>query len=127
MRQHVASIVGWRQAARPTVKDLDALTSGRNLLLQREAGGDVMGIDWRSQLDEAWKILGHNVAIQGNMDPVSIYADLPMLKQRVGDVLKLAGGRPGHIFNLGHGVMPDMNPDHVKAVVEYVHELGGRR
>ena len=67
-----------------------------------------------------------DVAIQGNMDPVSIYADLPVLKQRVDDVLQAAGGRSGHIFNLGHGVMPDMNPDHVKAVVEYVHELGVR-
>lgn len=94
------------------------------LRLQREAGGQVMGTDWRSQLDEAWATFGHDVALQGNMDPVSIYADLPVLKQRVGEILKLAGGRPGHIFNLGHGVMPDMNPDHVKAVVHFVHELG---
>ena len=97
------------------------------LPLQREAGGNVMGIDWRSQLDEAWQTLGHDVAIQGNMDPVSIYADLPVLKQRVADVLHLAAGRPGHIFNLGHGVMPDMNPNHVKAVVDYVHERGSQR
>lgn len=95
--------------------------------LQREAGGQVMGIDWRCQLEDAWKTFGYDVAIQGNMDPVSIYADLPILRQRVADVLKSADGRPGHIFNLGHGVMPDMNPDHVKAVVEYVHELGVRR
>ena len=94
--------------------------------LQREAGGQVMGLDWRCQLDDAWKTFGYDVAIQGNMDPVSIYADLPVLKQRVADVLKSAGGRPGHIFNLGHGVMPDMNPDHVKAGVEYVHELGAK-
>ena len=94
--------------------------------LQREAGGQVMGLDWRCQLDDAWKTFGYDVAIQGNMDPVSIYADLPVLKQRVADVLKSAGGRPGHIFNLGHGVMPDMNPDHVKAVVEYVPELGAK-
>ena len=95
--------------------------------LQREAGGQVMGLDWRCQLEDAWKTFGYDVAIQGNMDPVSIYADLPVLKQRVADVLKSAGGRPGHIFNLGHGVMPDMNPDHVKAVVEYVHELGAKQ
>lgn len=95
--------------------------------LQREAGGQVMGIDWRCQLDDAWKTFGYDVAIQGNMDPVSIYADLAVLKQRVHDILKLAGGRPGHIFNLGHGVMPDMNPVHVKAVVEYVHELGAQQ
>lgn len=95
--------------------------------LQREAGGQVMGLDWRCQLEDAWKTFGYDVAIQGNMDPVSIYADLPILKQRVADVLKSAGGRPGHIFNLGHGVMPDMNPDHVKAVVEFVHELGAKQ
>jgi len=92
--------------------------------LQRQAGGQVMGIDWRCQLDEAWKTFGYDVAIQGNMDPVSIYANLPILKQRVADVLNAAAGRPGHIFNLGHGVMPDMDPNHVKAVVEFVHELG---
>ncbi|MFM7040287.1 MAG: uroporphyrinogen decarboxylase [Planctomycetaceae bacterium] len=96
------------------------------LRLQREAGGQVMGTDWRSDLGEAWRTFGHDVAIQGNLDPVSIYADLPVLKQRVADVLRAAEGRPGHIFNLGHGVMPDMNPDHVKAVVEFVHELGRR-
>lgn len=92
--------------------------------MQRQAGGQVMATDWRSQLDEAWQVFGDDVAVQGNMDPVSVYADLPVLKQRVADVLRCAGGRPGHIFNLGHGVMPDMNPDHVKAVVEFVHELG---
>ncbi|MEY3173920.1 MAG: Uroporphyrinogen decarboxylase [Planctomycetota bacterium] len=96
------------------------------LKLQREAGGQVMGTDWRSDLGEAWRAFGHDVAIQGNLDPVSIYADLPVLKQRVADVLSAAEGRPGHIFNLGHGVLPDMNPDHVKAVVDFVHELGRR-
>lgn len=94
--------------------------------LQKEAGGQVMGLDWRAELDVAWKTFGDDVAVQGNLDPVSIYADLPILKQRVSDVLRRAAGRPGHIFNLGHGVMPDMNPDHVKAVVEFVHELGAR-
>jgi uroporphyrinogen decarboxylase len=96
------------------------------LQLQREAGGQVMGIDWRSQLDQAWAAVGYDVAIQGNMDPVSIYAELPILKRRIAEILHTADGRNGHIFNLGHGVMPDMNPDHVKAVVEYVHELGTR-
>lgn len=106
---------------------INFLTGNPALLpLQKEAGGTVMGVDWRVQLDDAWKTFGPEFAIQGNMDPVSIYAELPILKQRVKDVLDAAGGRPGHIFNLGHGVMPDMNPDHVKAVVEYVHELGAR-
>ena len=96
------------------------------LQLQKEAGGTVMGIDWRVDLGEAWDIFGDQFAVQGNMDPVSIYADLPVLKQRAADVLASAGKRNGHIFNLGHGVMPDMNPDHVKALVEMVHELGAR-
>jgi len=106
---------------------INFLTGNPALLpLQKEVGGTVMGVDWRVQLDDAWKTFGPEFAIQGNMDPVSIYAELPILRQRVKAVLDAAGGRPGHIFNLGHGVMPDMNPDHVKAVVEYVHELGAR-
>ncbi|MCH2201202.1 MAG: uroporphyrinogen decarboxylase [Fuerstiella sp.] len=91
---------------------------------QRDAGGQVMGVDWRIGLNDAWEIFGTDVAVQGNMDPVSLYSELPILKQRVQEVLNQANGRPGHIFNLGHGVMPDMNPDHVKALVDYVHELG---
>ena len=94
------------------------------LHLQKEAGGQVMGTDWRSDLGQAWRTFGYDVAIQGNLDPVAIYADLPVLRQKVADVIAAAEGRPGHIFNLGHGVLPDMNPDHVKAVVEFVHELG---
>lgn len=107
---------------------INFLTGNPALLpLQKQAGGTVMGVDWRISLNDAWDIFGPEFAIQGNMDPVSIYADLPVLKQRVQDVLTAADGRPGHIFNLGHGVMPDMNPEHVTAVVEYVHELGAQR
>lgn len=106
---------------------INFLTGNPALLpLQREAGGAVMGVDWRVDLADAWQIFGHDVGVQGNLDPVSLYADLPTLKQRTADVLNAAGGRPGHIFNLGHGVMPDMNPDHVKALVQFVHELGAR-
>lgn len=106
---------------------INFLTGNPALLpLQREAGGAVMAVDWRIQLDDAWRIFGDDVAVQGNMDPVSLYAELPVLRQRAADVLNCAGGRPGHIFNLGHGVMPDMNPAHVRALVDYVHELGTR-
>jgi len=87
------------------------------------AGGQVVGIDWRVDLADAWKTIGHDRAIQGNLDPVSLYADLPTLKTRVKEVLDAAEGRPGHIFNLGHGVHPDMDPDNVKALVEMVHEM----
>ena len=112
-----------------SVKDdapvINFLTGNPALLpLQKQAGGTVMGVDWRIDLNDAWDIFGHQFAVQGNMDPVSIYAELPVLKQRVKAVLDSAGGRYGHIFNLGHGVMPDMQPAHVKAVVDFVHELG---
>lgn len=106
---------------------INFLTGNPALLpLQKEAGGAVMGVDWRIDLGDAWDIFGSEFAVQGNMDPVSIYADLPVLKERVRAVLDSVGGRPGHIFNLGHGVMPDMDPAHVRAVVDFVHELGSR-
>lgn len=101
------------------------LTGNPALLpLQREAGGDVQGLDWRVELADGWQSVGLDVAVQGNLDPVSLYADLGTLRERVTDVLAGAEGRPGHIFNLGHGLMPDMDPDRVKALVEIVHELG---
>jgi uroporphyrinogen decarboxylase len=93
----------------------------------RDAGGAVIGLDWRIDLGEAWKTVGYDRAIQGNLDPVSLYADLPTLRSRTNAVLAAAGGRPGHIFNLGHGVMPDMKPENVKALVEMVHEMGAAR
>ena len=96
------------------------------LPLLREAGGNVIGLDWRVDLKEAWQTLGHDVAVQGNLDPVSLFADLSTLRERAKAVLAAAENRPGHIFNLGHGVMPDMNPDHVKALVDMVHEMGAR-
>ncbi len=92
--------------------------------LQREAGGQVQGLDWRIDLADGWDLVGHDVAVQGNLDPVSLYADLDVLRDRTRDVIDAAAGRPGHIFNLGHGLLPTMDPDKVKALVEMVHELG---
>ena len=104
---------------------INFLTGNPALLpLMRKAGGDIVGLDWRVDLKEAWNTVGHDVAVQGNLDPVSLYADLSTLRQRTKQVIDAAEGRPGHIFNLGHGVMPDMSPDHVKALVEMVHEMG---
>lgn len=115
-------------AVRDDVPVINFLTGNPALLpLAREAGGQVIGLDWRVDLKEAWATVGHDVAVQGNLDPVSLFADLPVLRRRVQAVLDAAEGRPGHIFNLGHGVMPDMSPDHVKALVQMVHELGDRR
>ncbi|MGH7200396.1 MAG: uroporphyrinogen decarboxylase family protein, partial [Planctomycetaceae bacterium] len=101
------------------------LTGNPALLpLQREAGGQVMGLDWRVDLGEAWGTVGHDVAVQGNLDPVVLFADLDTIRRRTREVLDAAAGRPGHIFNLGHGVLPGMDPEHVKALVEMVHEFG---
>jgi uroporphyrinogen decarboxylase len=92
------------------------------LPLMKRAGGDVIGLDWRIPLDNGWSLLGDDVAVQGNLDPIALFAPLPELKARVHDVLRRANGRPGHIFNLGHGILQHTPVDHVKAVVEMVHE-----
>jgi len=97
------------------------------LSAQREAGGSVIGVDWRVDLKEAWETIGHDVAVQGNLDPVALYADRETLRRRAREVLESAEGRPGHIFNLGHGVLPDMDPDNVKALIDMVHEIGSKR
>ena len=102
---------------------INFLTGNPALLpLQRQGGGAVMGLDWRVELGDAWATLGHDVAVQGNLDPVVLFADIPTIRRRANDILDQAAGRPGHIFNLGHGVLPEMNPEHVKALVEIVHE-----
>ena len=94
------------------------------LELMRDAGGDVIGMDWRINLDEAWKRLGPNVAIQGNLDPVALFGPLKEIERRVKDILKRAGNRPGHIFNLGHGILPETPVESVTAVIEIVHKSG---
>ena len=95
------------------------------LELMREAGSDVLGVDWRVDLDVAWSRVGHDVAIQGNLDPVALFAPPVEIRRRVRDILRRAQGRPGHIFNLGHGILPETPVDHVKAMVDAVHELSG--
>lgn len=92
------------------------------LPLMREAGGDVIGVDWRIDLDVAWDILGDGVAIQGNLDPVALFAPWSEVQQRAQAVLDLAAGRPGHIFNLGHGILPHTPVENVKRLVDFVHE-----
>jgi uroporphyrinogen decarboxylase len=92
----------------------------------RAAGGDVIGLDWRVNLDEGWAAVGHDVAVQGNLDPVALFASPKEIRSRVGEVLDRAAGKPGHIFNLGHGVLPETPVDHVITMVEAVHELSAR-
>ena len=92
----------------------------------REAGGDVIGVDWRIPLDEAWARVGHDVAVQGNLDPLTLFAPLHEIERRVEDILRRAGGRPGHIFNLGHGILPTTPIEHVAATIDMVHKLSQR-
>ena len=87
------------------------------------AGGDVMGVDWRINIDQAWMDISYRSAIQGNLDPAVLFAPLPELKMRVQELLKRTGSRPGHIFNLGHGILPETPVEHVKATVDIVHEF----
>lgn len=96
-------------------------TSGMLPLIQK-AGGDVIGVDWRINLDEAWEILGHQTPVQGNLDPVTLFAEWPALEKRSKDVLDRAAGRPGHIFNLGHGIIVETPVDNVRKLVDYIHE-----
>ena len=91
------------------------------LELMREAGGDVIGVDWRVELDDAWRRIGHDVAIQGNLDPTLLFGPVDQLRERVERILRQAEGRPGHIFNLGHGVLPGTPVENVLSVVEMVH------
>jgi uroporphyrinogen decarboxylase len=96
------------------------------LHLMKAAGGDVIGLDWRVELGEAWARLGHDVAVQGNLDPAVLLASIADIRRAVKDILDAAAGRPGHIFNLGHGVHKETPVDHVAALIDMVHELSAR-
>jgi uroporphyrinogen decarboxylase len=121
---HTRSVI---QALRPGTPVIHFGTGTATLLpLMREAGGDVIGLDWRVDLDRGWAAVGHDVGVQGNLDPAVLLARPAMLRERVQAVLARAGGRPGHVFNLGHGVHQSTPVDHVRALVDMVHELSAR-
>ena len=90
------------------------------------SGADVIGIDWRIDLAEARRRLGPDLAVQGNMDPTALFGPPELIRKRVGEVLASAGSEPGHVFNLGHGVLPPTNPEHVRAMVNAVRELSAK-
>ena len=92
------------------------------LELMREAGGDVIGLDWRVRLDDGWQRVGHDVAVMGNLDPVVLFAKQDVLRAQTEKILEQAGGRAGHIFNLGHGILPETPVENVIALVEMVHD-----
>ena len=86
-------------------------------------GADVIGLDWRQPLDEGWRAVGPNHAVQGNLDPITLFAPLDVLERRVHEILRSANGRPGHIFNLGHGIVPTTPVENVQAVVKMVRDF----
>ena len=83
----------------------------------------MLGLDWRVRLDEAWASINHEAAVQGNLDPLVLFAPLEEIRRQIADILGRAGGRPGHIFNLGHGILPETPVDNVRAVVEMVRDF----
>ena len=95
------------------------------LPLMKQAGSDVVGLDWHVELDEAWARLGYDVGVQGNLDPVVLCAPVEEIDRRVKDILERAGQRPGHIFNLGHGILPQTPVEHVDAAIASAHKYGG--
>jgi uroporphyrinogen decarboxylase len=100
--------------------------TGALLELMREAGGDVIGLDWRVRLDEAWQRVGHDAGVMGNLDPVALFAETETLRSQAKRILNQAGGRPGHVFNLGHGILPQTPVENVIALIEMVHEMSSR-
>jgi uroporphyrinogen decarboxylase len=102
-------------------------TGAASLLeLMARAGGDLMSLDWRVSLDDAWARIGHDRGVQGNLDPVVMYAPFEVVEAETRDILRRAAGRPGHIFNLGHGVLPETEPSALTRLVDFVHETSAR-
>jgi uroporphyrinogen decarboxylase len=121
---HSRSVI---EAVKPGVPVIHFGTgTGALLELMREAGGDVIGLDWRVRLDEGWRRVGHDVAVMGNLDPVALFANQDALRAQAKRILDQAGGRSGHIFNLGHGILPETPVENVIALVEMVHEMSRR-
>jgi uroporphyrinogen decarboxylase len=121
---HTRAVIGALPPGTPVIH-FGTGTAGL-LSLLREAGGDVIGLDWRVDLDAGWRAVGDDVGVQGNLDPTALLAPPTTFEPAVRAILKRAGGRPGHIFNLGHGVLEATPVEHVKALVEMVHELSAR-
>jgi uroporphyrinogen decarboxylase len=125
-RQHVLEHTKWiLDHLAPGVPAINFATGNPALLpLLSEAGGAVIGVDWRISLGDAWQTIGYDKGVQGNLDPLVLLADRAEIRRHAKAILEQACGRPGHIFNLGHGVLPQTPVDNVVALVEMVHELG---
>jgi uroporphyrinogen decarboxylase len=108
----------------PSVPSIHFGTDTGSLLeLQRDAGGSVIGLDWRVELAQSWERLGPGVGVQGNLDPTVLFAPVHEIERQTRRILAQAAGRPGHIFNLGHGILPQTPVDHVRALVDMVHTI----
>jgi len=118
---HVTSMV--RRLQRSGAPIIYFGTDSATLLpAMNETGADVIGLDWRIPLDQGWSALNHRCAVQGNLDPVLLFADWKELKSRAENILRQAAGRPGHIFNLGHGILPETPVENVKNLAKFVQE-----
>ncbi|MEJ2215566.1 MAG: uroporphyrinogen decarboxylase [Gemmatimonadota bacterium] len=116
-----------RRLAEAGVPTINFATGNPALLpLLSAAGGDVLGVDWRLPIDEAWELVGLDRGIQGNLDPVAVVAGEAVALEQTRDIMQRVGGRPGHIFNLGHGILPSSDPAVLRAVVETVHEYAAQ-
>jgi uroporphyrinogen decarboxylase len=118
---HTRNVIRGVRAGTPVIHFGTGTSSLLELL--REAGGDVIGLDWRVRLDEGWQRIGHDTAVMGNLDPVALFANREHLRAQVRLLLNQAGGRMGHIFNLGHGILPETPVENVIALVHAVHEM----
>lgn len=96
------------------------------LASMKETGADAIGLDWRIPLDKGWSLMGDRGAVQGNLDPVALFSEWSRIEVRAREILDRAAGRPGHIFNLGHGILPETPVENVKALVAYVQEHSGQ-
>jgi len=122
---HVMSLI---EAIAPGVPVIHFATGNPALLRSmREAGGDVIGVDWRIRLDDAWQAVGYDRAVQGNLDPAVLLSAPEEIRRRAAEILAQSAGRPGHIFNLGHGILPDTPVENAIALVRAVHELSAAR
>jgi uroporphyrinogen decarboxylase len=103
------------------------VATGELLPQMSESGGDVIGLDWRVPLDAGWDRVGHQLGVQGNLDPSTMLAPWEIVERKTLDIVRRANGRPGHVFNLGHGVLPETDPATLRRVVELVHETTERK
>ncbi len=133
------SVEDYRQYALPFVTDLVTKLKATGVPIiyfgtdtatllpaMKETGAQVIGVDWRFPLDQAWRSLNFQGAVQGNLDPVMLFAGQKELRSRTKCILRQAGGRPGHIFNLGHGILPETPVENVRALVSFVRELSAK-